>query len=95
MTPPSPGRLAFGACVAAAFALMLAPVAMVMVVSVFRQEIVSFPPSGFTLQWYVNAWERQEFARGFLSSQRAERMAQWYMGPPGRTRSLLRLRAAR
>ncbi len=68
MTPPSPGRLAFGGCVAVAFALMLAPVVMVTVVSVFRQEIVSFPPSGLTLQWYVNAWQRQEFARGFLSS---------------------------
>jgi putative spermidine/putrescine transport system permease protein len=66
-TPPL-RRLAFGACVAAAFALMLAPVAMVVVISVFRQEIVSFPSSGFTLRWYANAWERQEFARGFLSS---------------------------
>ena len=68
MSPPSPGRVAFGACVASAFALMLAPVATVMAISVFRQEIVSFPPLGFTLEWYANAWQRQEFARGFLSS---------------------------
>lgn len=68
MTLPSVGRLAFGALVAAAFTLMLAPVAMVMVISVFQQEIVSFPPSGFTLDWYVNAWARQEFARGFATS---------------------------
>jgi len=65
---PSPGRVAFGAMVAAAFTLILAPVLMVVVISVFRQEIVSFPPSGFTLDWYVNAWARQEFARGFVTS---------------------------
>jgi putative spermidine/putrescine transport system permease protein len=65
----------FGGCVAAAFALMLAPVVTVMVISVFRQEIVSFPPSGFTLQWYVNAWQRQEFARGFLSSLQVASLA--------------------
>ncbi len=63
-----PGRLASCALVAAAFALMLAPVLMVVVISVFRQEIVSFPPSALTLKWYVNAWARQEFARGFLTS---------------------------
>jgi len=72
---PSPGRLVFGGCVAAAFALMLAPVVTVMVISAFRQEIVSFPPSGFTLQWYVNAWQRQEFARGFLSSLQVASLA--------------------
>jgi putative spermidine/putrescine transport system permease protein len=68
LTLPSLGRIAFGALVAAAFTLILAPVAMVVVISVFRQEIVSFPPSGFTLDWYVNAWTRQEFARGFVTS---------------------------
>ncbi|MCG7361525.1 ABC transporter permease [Roseomonas sp. ACRSG] len=75
MTLPSPGRIAFGALVAAAFTLILAPVAMVMVISVFRQEIVSFPPSGFTLGWYVNAWARQEFARGFVTSAQVALMA--------------------
>ena len=68
MTALLPGRLVFRALVAAAFALMLAPVLMVVVISVFREEIVSFPPSGLTLDWYVNAWARQEFARGFLTS---------------------------
>ncbi|MBC9176923.1 ABC transporter permease [Pseudoroseomonas ludipueritiae] len=75
MTLPSPGRIAFGALVAAAFTLILAPVAMVMVISVFRQEIVSFPPSGFTLGWYVNAWARQEFARGLVTSAQVALMA--------------------
>jgi putative spermidine/putrescine transport system permease protein len=75
VTFPSPSRIAFGMLVAAAFVLILAPVAMVMVISVFRQEIVSFPPSGFTLDWYVNAWERQEFARGFVTSMQVALLA--------------------
>jgi putative spermidine/putrescine transport system permease protein len=75
LTLPSPGRVAFGALVAAAFTLILAPVVTVMVISVFRQEIVSFPPSGFTLDWYVNAWARQEFARGFVTSAQVALMA--------------------
>lgn len=68
MRLPAPSRLFLNTAVAAAFALILAPVVMVMVISVFRQEIVSFPPAGLTLEWYVNAWERQEFARGFATS---------------------------
>jgi N-acetyl-gamma-glutamylphosphate reductase len=36
VTLPSLGRVAFGGCVAVAFALMLAPVVTVMVISVFR-----------------------------------------------------------
>lgn len=75
MTLPAPGRLAFGALVAAAFILILAPVMTVVVISVFRQEIISFPPSGFTLDWYVNAWARQEFARGFVTSAQVALMA--------------------
>lgn len=50
------------------YALMLAPVAMLVIISFFDQQIVSFPPEGLTLRWYVNAWERTEFARGLLTS---------------------------
>ena len=61
-------RMLFGASVAGAYALVLAPVLAVVVISVFQQEIVSFPPEGFTLRWYANAWEKREFARGFMTS---------------------------
>jgi putative spermidine/putrescine transport system permease protein len=61
-------RLPFQLLVVAAFTLMLAPVVTVVTISVFRDEIVTFPPSGFTLDWYVNAWSRREFARGFVTS---------------------------
>ena len=65
---PSPGRALLLAAVAAAFLLMLAPVVTVAVISVFADEIVSFPPTGWTLGWYVNAWQRGAFARGFVTS---------------------------
>ncbi|CAN7621332.1 ABC transporter permease [Bosea sp. LjRoot9] len=61
-------RLAYRSSVALGYGLMLLPVAMVLLISVFRDEIVSFPPSGLTFRWYVNAWQRREFANGFLVS---------------------------
>ncbi len=52
------GRFAFTAAVALAYAMIFAPVMMVVLISVFNQEIVTFPPEGLTLRWYVNAWAR-------------------------------------
>jgi putative spermidine/putrescine transport system permease protein len=64
----SAGRFLFGCTVAAGYALVLAPVIVVVFISFFSQEIVSFPPEGLTLRWYQNAFEKREFARGFLTS---------------------------
>jgi putative spermidine/putrescine transport system permease protein len=61
-------RIAFAAAVAAGYALILAPVVTVVVISVFAQEIVTFPPEGVTTRWYANAFEKREFARGFATS---------------------------
>jgi putative spermidine/putrescine transport system permease protein len=58
----------FALAVASAYGLILAPVLAVVVISVFAQEIVSFPPEGLTFRWYANAWEKREFVRGFLTS---------------------------
>lgn len=71
---PGPGlpaalrRSAFRAWVALAYLVIFAPVVMIVIISVFRQEIVSFPPEGLTLRWYWNAWQRPEFSRGFVTS---------------------------
>lgn len=62
------GRILFASAVVGIYVLILAPVVAVVVISAFRQEIVTFPPEGFSLRWYANAWQRQEFARGFLTS---------------------------
>ena len=54
--------------VALVFASMLVPVAAVVWLSFFDQEAISFPPPGYTLHWYVNAWDKRQFARGFVLS---------------------------
>lgn len=61
-------RILFGSAVVGGYALILAPVVAVIVISVFAQEIVSFPPQGLTFRWYANAFEKREFARGFVTS---------------------------
>ncbi|TGD98666.1 ABC transporter permease [Methylobacterium nonmethylotrophicum] len=62
------GRLAFLAAVFLAYAIVFAPIVMVVVTSFFDQEIVTFPPDGLTIRWYLNAWAQRDFARGFLTS---------------------------
>jgi putative spermidine/putrescine transport system permease protein len=54
--------------VGAVFAVVLLPMAAVVWLSFFDEQIVSFPPPGYTLHWYVNAWARPQFARGFILS---------------------------
>ncbi|AWB22421.1 ABC transporter permease [Methylobacterium currus] len=62
------GRLAVLAAVILAYAVVFAPIVMVIVTSFFDQEIVTFPPEGLTWRWYLNAWAQRDFARGFLTS---------------------------
>ncbi len=61
-------RITYHGLVVFAFAVMLLPVAMVILISFVSDEIVSFPPTGFTLHWYANALDRTEFVNGFLVS---------------------------
>ena len=67
-TLPRLGRHATTALVVLAYTVVFAPIVMVVALSFFRDEIVSIPPSGLTLRWYVNAWSQRDFARGFLTS---------------------------
>ena len=62
------GRVLLTATVVAAYAVVFAPIMMVIVISFFDQEIVTLPPEGLTLRWYVNAWSQRDFARGFVTS---------------------------
>lgn len=54
--------------VGAVFAVVLLPMLAVVWLSFFDQEVISFPPEGYTLRWYVNAWAQRQFARGFVNS---------------------------
>ena len=63
-----PGQWALRAFVAAMYAIMLCPLVFVVWLSFFKDAILYFPPSGYTLSWYLHAWENQAFVNGFLFS---------------------------
>jgi putative spermidine/putrescine transport system permease protein len=65
---PSLSRAALPLLIAIAYIVIYAPVVMVVVISFFSQEIVSFPPPALTLHWYANAWDKPEFLRGLIAS---------------------------
>lgn len=61
-------RLAYRAAVFLVFLFMLTPVLFVFWVSIFENAVVTFPPQGYSLRWFVNAWENSSFLGGFLTS---------------------------
>lgn len=60
--------LSYHAAVLGAVAFVLAPLIAVVWVSVFTNKIISFPPTGYTLSWYANAWALSDFREGFILS---------------------------
>src|SRR5690606_33306626 len=48
------------------YGFMLCPLFFVVWLSFFGDAILYFPPSGYTLSWYVKAWEKQAFAVAFI-----------------------------
>lgn len=44
------------------------PLAVIVWASFFANRILTFPPTGYTLDWYVRAWEMDGFREGFLVS---------------------------
>jgi putative spermidine/putrescine transport system permease protein len=61
-------RMLWRGGVGTVFAIVLLPMLAVIWLSFFDQEVVSFPPDGYTWKWYVNAWDKRQFARGFVNS---------------------------
>lgn len=47
---------------------VLMPLLAVVWVSFFSNQIISLPPKGYSLTWYVNAWQQSDFRDGFLLS---------------------------
>lgn len=66
------GLLAINRIYAAITALVLAfvvlPLGAVIWVSFFANRILSFPATGYTLDWYARAWELDSFRNGFITS---------------------------
>jgi putative spermidine/putrescine transport system permease protein len=50
------------------YLFMLTPLVFVVWLSFFKDAIPHFPPSGYTLAWYENAWVNQSFKTGFITS---------------------------
>ncbi len=66
------GLLAVNRVYAAITALVLAfvvlPLGAVIWVSFFANRILSFPATGYTLDWYARAWALDSFRNGFITS---------------------------
>ena len=52
----------------AVYLFMLSPLIFVVWMSVFADAIPTFPPSGYSLKWYLSAWRNASFADGFVLS---------------------------
>lgn len=70
---PSPGNLPWATyihriAVILVYAFMLCPLFFVIWLSFFQDAILTFPPSGYTWKWYVNAWENSAFLDGLIVS---------------------------
>ena len=50
------------------FAVMLLPIFFVCWLSFFSNAILSFPPEGYTLEWFSQLWLQPQFANGFVTS---------------------------
>jgi putative spermidine/putrescine transport system permease protein len=61
-------RLALRATSVVSFAIMLLPIFFVCWLSFFKNEILAFPPDGYTLRWFSQLWLQPQFAEGFLTS---------------------------
>src|SRR5258708_31028767 len=62
------GRFTLRATSLISFALMLLPIFFVSWLSFFKNEILAFPPEGYTLRWFSQLWLQPQFADGFLTS---------------------------
>ncbi len=61
-------RVAYLLTVSAILIFILAPLGITIWVAFFSNQIMSFPPDGYTLGWFVRAWELAAFRNGFLLS---------------------------
>jgi putative spermidine/putrescine transport system permease protein len=62
------GRLLFRAAVIGGFGFMLLPIALVLWLSFFKNEILALPPDGYSLRWYSEMFVQRQFLSGFWTS---------------------------
>lgn len=69
------GRWSFTGLALAIFAFLVLPLVCVIWVAFFANKIVSFPPEGYTTEWFVNALTVASFRDGLLLSLRVSALA--------------------
>jgi len=62
------GRIALLASAAVGYIVILTPLLFVCWLSFFANEIVTFPPQGYTLRWFAHIFDQNNFVSGFLTS---------------------------
>lgn len=62
------GRYSWGGLITLLYLFLLAPIIIVVVISFDTQSFLSFPPQGFTLDWYARLADNASFVRGFQVS---------------------------
>jgi putative spermidine/putrescine transport system permease protein len=62
------GRAALVATAALGYLVVLAPILFVCWLSFFTNEVVSFPPEGYTLRWFRHITDQNNFVSGFTTS---------------------------
>lgn len=62
------GRAALLAAASIGYAVILTPLVFVCWLSFFSNEIVTFPPQGYTLRWFAHIFDENNFVGGFLTS---------------------------
>ena len=62
------GRLALRGAAGLALAFVLLPLGLVSWLGFFRNEVVSFPPQGYTVRWFGAILDQRNFVDGFVAS---------------------------
>ena len=78
------GRLALFVAAGLALGFILLPLVLVSWLSFFRDEVVVFPPSGYTLRWFRAILDQRNFVDGFVTSLQVGVFADAGRSRPGR-----------
>src|SRR6186997_1411647 len=62
------GKIALVGAAALGYAVILTPILFVCWLSFFSNELVTFPPQGYTLRWFAHIFDQNNFVSGFVTS---------------------------
>ena len=62
------GRFSLLAAAAFGYGVILTPILFVCWLAFFSNEIVTFPPQGYTLRWFAHVFDQNNFVSGFITS---------------------------